>query len=66
MCNFSHPDEPPNIHRSQCPHGTIHLTVGRTTLHISAAELIALHEELSRVITRTDVPPPDRHHPRWI
>ena len=49
MCNFGDPGVP-HVQLSQCPHGTIHVTVNHTTLHLSPKELIALHEKLRECI----------------
>ena len=49
MCDFGAAGEP-HVHVSRCPHGTIHLTVNHTTLHLSVRELIALHEKLCECV----------------
>lgn len=62
MCDFGQPGMP-HVQLSQCPHGTIHLTVNRTTLHLTSEELIALHKKLCecvRLDKQTSTPPPNQ------
>ena len=63
MCDFGEPGKP-FVQLSRCPHGgTIHLTVNRTTLHLTPEELIALHEKLCecvRLDKQTGEPLPKR------
>lgn len=61
MCDFGEPGEP-HVQLSQCPHGTIHLTVNHTTLHLSPKELTLLFEKLRQRIKVEDDSPPDRQH----
>ena len=39
-----------HVQLQQCHHGSFHLRVANTTLHLSKQQVIALHRELNRCI----------------
>lgn len=45
MCDFTDKDQP-FVNLRQCGHGTVHLTVGTVTLHLSPLQTAALHKAL--------------------
>ncbi len=39
-----------------CQHGSFHLRVGNTTLHLTEQQVLAIHAELKRCIKGADTP----------
>jgi hypothetical protein len=60
MCQSHDPAEP-SVQLRQCPHGTIYLTVGATTLHLAPRELLAIYHQLRQAIKTTDTLPSPPH-----
>ena len=44
-----------------CPHGTFHLRVGNTSMHLSREQIISIYDKLNRYM-HSDIEKLTRHH----
>lgn len=60
MCDFANPKRP-FVDLKQCAHGTVHLTVGVTTLHLTPSQVKALHKALSCAMPKLEPQAPGKY-----